>query len=282
MAVAVEPLRARLELKRDLGQLIAPVLQALQCPSIVRRHPAQPRTLDERDETALSLSIGLVAQHRAIAEARGVSQQMKQRDRPLHGLELPTMPVDLGTGKGGYVLRERVLQFQLAVLQADGNGHGDDRLGHRIELYDAVRSHGDLALHIRIAKAVHVSERSMPVDDVDDAGELTAPHLRMQRRVDLPQLLRIEAGLLGPALGAPQRGKGGFRCRGDDGRRRLGQRGCGRRPANQRRRRHRCGIERCSHRTCGAGSGGLRYQRGCGFGVALEGARDTGLDGDVI
>mmetsp|Transcript_14227 Transcript_14227/g.42332 ORF Transcript_14227/g.42332 Transcript_14227/m.42332 type:complete len:465 (-) Transcript_14227:188-1582(-) len=95
VAVAVEPLGARLRPKRHLREFVAPVLQGGDRARVTGRGAPEPRPFDEGDEPLLRLPVGVVAEHRAVAEAGGVRQEVQHCDGSLQGLQLAALDANL-------------------------------------------------------------------------------------------------------------------------------------------------------------------------------------------
>ena len=87
----------------------------------------------------------------AIGDARGMAQQILDRDRALQRLErqrrlaalIRLLDADLHVGKGRNVFRDGIVERELAVLDQHHRGNRRDRLRHRIEPEDRVRASSD-------------------------------------------------------------------------------------------------------------------------------------------
>ncbi len=101
---------------------------------------------------------------RAVRKARRVPHQIADRDFPL-GRDRLVFRTDVNAKplQFGNVLRDRLVELELALLPQHHGGDRGDRLGHRINAEDRV------GLHRPALGQVHHSDR-LPIDDFAVAG----------------------------------------------------------------------------------------------------------------
>jgi hypothetical protein len=159
----------------------------------------------------------------AIDQAGGVHHQVAQRDRLPRGhlagdrLALLVELGDLHVGELREVLRQRVVDQQLAALMQLQRRERDHRLGHRRDVEDRVLGHRDARRLVAETERLVVGELALAGDRDHAAGNASGLDVGIEALADLAEPLGGEPDFLG--LGARQRiaverdGSGRFRHR---------------------------------------------------------------------
>ena len=159
--VAVTPLRARREGKRQLADLAGHVLQ---------------RVLRVADLAVAVDLVGLVLEQEAVGEAGRVGDEIKHRHlavwfaqlRRRRRAAIPHHRVLVF----GNVAADRMVEPDLALLEQHHDGERRDRLGHRIDAEDRLGTDGFLAAHLGRAGIALVRDLPAARDQQAHAGHL--------------------------------------------------------------------------------------------------------------
>ncbi len=193
---------------------------------VVQRQPGDPLGEFGKVEFArieVRLLVGLAHQAvaiEAIGDAGGMTHQVENGDRPgqRHQFERPGtvlglfLLTDLHVGEGGNVLRDGIVELDLAVLDQLHRHDRGDRLGQRRQAEDGLVGDRRLGHHVLHAEGFVIDRLAVLLDQDVGAGDLAGRHLVPEELGDLPKLVLVEmraGGNIESAFraGGRQRGK---------------------------------------------------------------------------
>eukprot|EP00406_Dinophysis_acuminata_P063296 CAMPEP_0179280918 /NCGR_PEP_ID=MMETSP0797-20121207/36877_1 /TAXON_ID=47934 /ORGANISM="Dinophysis acuminata, Strain DAEP01" /LENGTH=481 /DNA_ID=CAMNT_0020989593 /DNA_START=55 /DNA_END=1498 /DNA_ORIENTATION=+ len=151
-------------------------------------------------------ALGLLAQVRRVADARGVAHQVSQQDRPLQGHRLVAPRAQhRHPPERRDVLVQPVLRARPALLDEREEGRADVGLGGAVQPAVGAEVEGRPALHVREAVGVRLHHLPPAVDDARAPRDHAAVDDAVDGRLILPQRLPVQADALwvhGRELGA--------------------------------------------------------------------------------
>jgi hypothetical protein len=115
---------------------------------------------------------------------------------------------DLHIREGGNVLRNGIVEVDLAVLDQLHRHHRGDRLGQRRQAEDGLVRDRHLGHHILHAEGFVIDRLAMLLDQDVGAGDLAGRHLVLEELGDFRKLVLIEmrsGGNIESAFGADRR-----------------------------------------------------------------------------
>ena len=137
--------------------------------------------------------------HEFIGQAGRVPQQVLQRGRLSHGLQLDR-PVNQIGHLLHRILRQVfghwVIQQQLPLFHQHHGGHRHNRLGHGINAEYGIPRHGGIGGWVQRAQTVKQGQLAVPGNQNNGAGQALAIHLGLQYRHDATRALWAQADLI--------------------------------------------------------------------------------------